>query len=218
AKLVGVRHQVHDEADPEWLGKKDVRRGIGEIGKAGLAYDILVKTRELPAALALVRGLADMRFVIDHIAKPPIASGVSSEWAASGSSAETPRSCTGSRCRPLSRGSRFLCHRSPRNGGHEMQAYGMALDLRDDPQLIARYKKEHAEVWPEVVARLRDIGVTEMKIFLLGRRMFMYCETRDGFDPANDFARSNDDPTYKKWDELMRTMQQRVDEARPGEW
>ena len=82
AKLVGVRHQVHDEADPEWLGKKDVRRGIGAIGKAGLAYDILVKTRELPAALALVRGLADMRFVIDHIAKPPIASGVSSEWAA----------------------------------------------------------------------------------------------------------------------------------------
>src|SRR5439155_24305875 len=99
-----------------------------------------------------------------------------------------------------------------------MQTYGMALDLRDDPLLIARYKKEHAEVWPEVVARLRDIGVTEMKIFLLGPRMFMYCETRDGFDPANDFARSNDDPTYKKWDELMRTMQQRVDEARPGEW
>ena len=99
-----------------------------------------------------------------------------------------------------------------------MQAYGMALDLRDDPTLIARYKKEHAQVWPEVVARLREIGVTEMKIFLLGRRMFMYCETRDGFDPAHDFARSNDDPTYKKWDELMRTMQQRVDEARPGEW
>jgi len=99
-----------------------------------------------------------------------------------------------------------------------VQAYGMALDLRDDPVLIARYKKEHAQVWPEVVARLREIGVTEMKIFLLGRRMFMYCETRDGFDPANDFARSNDDPTYRKWDELMRSMQERVAEARPGEW
>ena len=99
-----------------------------------------------------------------------------------------------------------------------MQAYGMALDLRDDPTLIARYKKEHAQVWPEVLARLREIGVTEMKIFLLGRRMFMYCETRDGFDPANDFARSNDDPTYRKWDELMRSMQERVGEARPGEW
>src|SRR5256885_10819639 len=73
---------------------------------------------------------------------------------ASGSSAETRPFPTGSPC--------------PRTriGGPDMQTYGMALDLRDDPLLIARYKKEHAEVWPEVVARLRDIGVTEMKIFL----------------------------------------------------
>jgi len=81
AKLVGIRHQVHDETDPEWLAKKDVRRGITAVGKAGLAYDILVKTRELPAALAMVRALPEMRFVIDHIAKPPIASGATSEWA-----------------------------------------------------------------------------------------------------------------------------------------
>jgi L-fuconolactonase len=80
-KLVGIRHQVHDEADPEWLGRKDVRRGIAATGKAGLAYDILVRTRELPAALALANALPDMRFVIDHIAKPPIASGATSEWA-----------------------------------------------------------------------------------------------------------------------------------------
>jgi L-rhamnose mutarotase len=99
-----------------------------------------------------------------------------------------------------------------------MQAYGMALDLRDDPRLIARYKKEHQSVWPEVLARLREVGVTEMRIYLLGRRMFMYCETKDGFDPAKDFARANDDPTYQKWDDLMRTMQERVVGARPGEW
>ena len=99
-----------------------------------------------------------------------------------------------------------------------MQAYGMALDLRDDPMLIARYRREHQHAWPEVLARLREIGVSEMKIFLLGRRMFMYCETRDGFDPATDFPRANEDPTYKKWDELMRTMQERVREAKAGEW
>ena len=81
-KLVGLRHQVHDEADPDWLGKKDVRRGIAAVGKAGLTYDILVRTRELPAALALVKALPDVRFVIDHIAKPPIASGAIDEWAA----------------------------------------------------------------------------------------------------------------------------------------
>jgi L-fuconolactonase len=82
AKLVGIRHQVHDEADPEWLARKDVRKGVAAVGKAGLTYDILVRTRELPAALAMVRALPDMRFVIDHLAKPPIASGAIDEWAA----------------------------------------------------------------------------------------------------------------------------------------
>src|SRR5439155_601479 len=110
---------------------------------------------------------------------------------ASGSSAEMPWSCTGSRC---------PCRPRP-SGDPEVQAYGMALDLRDDPKVIARYKKEHAQVWPAVLARLREVGVTEMKIYLLGRRMFMYCETKDGFDPSKDFARSNDDPTYRKWDD-----------------
>jgi L-rhamnose mutarotase len=99
-----------------------------------------------------------------------------------------------------------------------VQYYGMTLKLRDDPATIARYKAEHLKAWPEVLARLRRIGVTEMKIFLLGTHLFMYCETVDGFDPERDFARSLNDPTYQKWDELMRSMQERVPEARSGEW
>lgn len=94
----------------------------------------------------------------------------------------------------------------------------MTLALRDDAAAVERYKAEHAKAWPEVLSRLREVGVTEMKIFLLGTRLFMYCETRDGFDPEHDFARCNDDPTYRKWDELMRTMQERVGEARADEW
>jgi L-fuconolactonase len=82
AKLVGIRHQVHDEADPAWLGRADVRRGLAALGDAGLAYDILVRTRELPAALAAVRAVPATRFVIDHLAKPPIASGAIEDWAA----------------------------------------------------------------------------------------------------------------------------------------
>jgi L-rhamnose mutarotase len=99
-----------------------------------------------------------------------------------------------------------------------MQSYGLALDLRDDPAAIARYRMEHERAWPVVLERLRAVGVTEMKIYLLGRHLFMYCETRDGFDPGKDFARASDDPEYRKWDELMRTMQERVPEAKPGEW
>ena len=74
-KLVGIRHQVHDEADPEWLLRDDVQRGIAAVGDAGLVYDLLVRTRELPAALETVRKLARTRFVIDHAAKPQIAAG-----------------------------------------------------------------------------------------------------------------------------------------------
>ena len=74
-RLVGIRHQVHDEDDPDWLCRPDVRRGIAAVGDAGLAYDLLVRTRELPAALKTVRALPRVRFVIDHLAKPPIQEG-----------------------------------------------------------------------------------------------------------------------------------------------
>jgi L-fuconolactonase len=82
AKLVGVRHQVHDEPDPDWLLRDDVRRGLRAVGDAGLAYDLLVRPRELPAALRTAADLPEVRFVIDHIAKPPIRTGDDRAWAA----------------------------------------------------------------------------------------------------------------------------------------
>jgi L-fuconolactonase len=80
--LVGIRHQVHDEDDAEWLLRPEVQRGLAAVRDAGLAYDLLVRPRELPAALATARAFPDMRFVIDHLAKPPIASGEVAAWAA----------------------------------------------------------------------------------------------------------------------------------------
>jgi L-fuconolactonase len=80
AKLVGIRHQVQDEGDPKWLLRPDVRRGIAAVGDAGLVYDLLVKTRELPAAVEAVRQLPQVRFVIDHLAKPPIRRGDVNAW------------------------------------------------------------------------------------------------------------------------------------------
>lgn len=79
-RLVGIRHQVHDEPDPAWLVRPDVRRGIRAVGAAGLAYDLLVRARELPAALALARSLPDVRFVVDHLAKPLIAARAGEPW------------------------------------------------------------------------------------------------------------------------------------------
>jgi L-fuconolactonase len=80
-RLVGIRHQVQDEPDPGWLARPDVRHGLAAVARAGLAYDLLVRSRELPAALDAARALPDLRIVIDHLAKPPIASGALSPWA-----------------------------------------------------------------------------------------------------------------------------------------
>jgi len=80
-RLVGVRHQVQDEPDPDWLLRPEVQRGIAAVGAAGLVYDLLVLTPQLGAARQTVRAHPDMSFVLDHGAKPPIASGDWQPWA-----------------------------------------------------------------------------------------------------------------------------------------
>jgi L-fuconolactonase len=79
-RLVGIRHQVHDEADPDWLCRPDVRRGLVAVQERGLTYDLLVRARELPAAIETVRALPDLQFVLDHIAKPRIGEGKDPLW------------------------------------------------------------------------------------------------------------------------------------------
>jgi L-fuconolactonase len=81
SRLVGIRHLVQDEPDPDWLRRSDVRRGLRAVGSAGLAYDLLVRPGQLPAALAVTGDLADVRFVLDHGAKPGIATGNREPWA-----------------------------------------------------------------------------------------------------------------------------------------
>lgn len=99
-----------------------------------------------------------------------------------------------------------------------MKSYGLTLCLKDDPVLIARYKEHHQHVWPEVLARIREVGITRMEIFLLGRRMFMYLQAVDSFEPARDFPRLNEDAKSREWDALMRTLQERAPEAGPDQW
>ena len=100
-----------------------------------------------------------------------------------------------------------------------MKAYGLALNLREDPQAIEKYKQYHRQVWPEVEEALKAVGITAMKIFLLGRCMFMYMQTVDDFDPNRDFPKYLDHhPRCRQWDELMCTFQEKVPEAGADEW
>lgn len=81
-KLVGIRHQVQGEPDPEWLLRPDVRDGLAAVAAAGLAYDLIVLPHQLPAAIAVAARMPQLTFVLDHLGKPPIASGALDPWAA----------------------------------------------------------------------------------------------------------------------------------------
>jgi L-fuconolactonase len=80
--LVGIRHLVQDEPDPNWLLREDVRRGLAALDEAGLVYDLVVKPPQLPAALKTVADFPHLRFVLDHIGKPDIKGHGFEAWAA----------------------------------------------------------------------------------------------------------------------------------------
>ncbi|MFF1510161.1 amidohydrolase family protein [Streptomyces sp. NPDC058326] len=79
--LVGVRHQVQSEPDPAWLLRPEVLRGLGAVAGAGLAYDLVILPHQLPAATAAAAELPGLTFVLDHAAKPPVATGRLEPWA-----------------------------------------------------------------------------------------------------------------------------------------
>ena len=80
SKLVGVRHIVQSEPDERFLLQPDFLRGISMLGEFDLAYDILIYPRHLPVAAEFVARFPRQRFVLDHLAKPPIKSGAFDPW------------------------------------------------------------------------------------------------------------------------------------------
>lgn len=79
-ELVGIRHLVQDEPDPCWLTRPEVQAGIAAVGAAGLAYDLLVTSTQLPATAETARNHPDVRFVLDHGAKPPVRDSILEPW------------------------------------------------------------------------------------------------------------------------------------------
>ncbi|MGW1184643.1 amidohydrolase family protein [Streptomyces drozdowiczii] len=80
-RLVGLRHQVQGEPDPEWLLRPDVLRGLAAAADAGLVYDLVVLPHQLPAATRAAATLPGLVFVLDHAGKPPVATGRTEPWA-----------------------------------------------------------------------------------------------------------------------------------------
>jgi L-rhamnose mutarotase len=97
------------------------------------------------------------------------------------------------------------------------QRYCLTLDLKDDPQLIAEYKKHHEKVWPEILKSIKDSGIEDMQIYLFGTRMFMIMDVNDTFSFEAKGAADRANPKVAEWERLMWKFQSPLPQAKPGE-
>ena len=95
--------------------------------------------------------------------------------------------------------------------------YCLTLDLKDDPQLIAEYKRYHQNVWPEILKSIRDSGIVNLEIYLLGTRMCMLMEVNEHFSFEVKSAADRANPKVQEWEQLMWRFQQALPGSKPGE-
>lgn len=98
-----------------------------------------------------------------------------------------------------------------------MQRHCLALDLKNDPALIAEYEAYHKAVWPEILESITSSGIQVLDIYRTGNRMFMIIEATDDFSFDKKAAMDQANPIVQKWEELMWTFQQAVPGAEAGE-
>ncbi|HTZ84791.1 MAG TPA: L-rhamnose mutarotase [Candidatus Acidoferrales bacterium] len=95
--------------------------------------------------------------------------------------------------------------------------YCLTLDLKDDPNLIAEYKRYHEHIWPEITRSIRESGIEDMEIYLLGTRLFMIMEVDDNFSFESKSEADRGNPKVQEWEQLMWKFQQALPQAKPGE-
>lgn len=93
----------------------------------------------------------------------------------------------------------------------------LTLDLKDDPALIAQYKKYHEKIWPEITESIRKSGIEDMEIYLLGTRMFMTMDVNESFSFEKKAKADRENPKVQAWEQLMWKFQQALPQAAAGE-
>lgn len=98
-----------------------------------------------------------------------------------------------------------------------MKKYCLALDLIDDPVLIAEYEAYHKKIWPEIHDSITQSGIEQMEIYRAGNRLFMIMEVNDSFSFTAKSAADAGNPKVQEWEQLMWKYQQALPVAKPGE-
>jgi L-rhamnose mutarotase len=95
--------------------------------------------------------------------------------------------------------------------------YCLTLDLKDDPQLIAEYKRYHEKIWPEITKSIKDASIRDLEIYLQGTRMFMILEADETFSFEKKAEADRTNPKVQEWETLMWKFQKALPQAHPGE-
>ncbi|MBP1539975.1 MAG: L-rhamnose mutarotase [Prevotella sp.] len=90
-----------------------------------------------------------------------------------------------------------------------VKRYVQTMDLKNEPALISEYRRRHSEgeAWPEIIAGIREVGILEMDIYILGSRLVMIVETPVDFDWDSAMARLATLPRQQEWEEFMACFQ-----------
>jgi L-rhamnose mutarotase len=98
-----------------------------------------------------------------------------------------------------------------------MKRYCLALDLIEDPELIAEYEKYHQNIWAEIKQSILDSGIRNMEIYRVQNRLFMIIEANESFsfEAKNEADKNN--PKVQEWEELMWKFQQQLPNSKYGE-
>lgn len=98
-----------------------------------------------------------------------------------------------------------------------MRRYAMALDLKDDPQLIAEYEGYHRKIWPEIKDSIKAAGIAQMEIYRAGNRLVMLMEVEDSFSFEAKEKADAENPKVQEWEDLMWKYQKAIPVAEPGQ-
>lgn len=95
--------------------------------------------------------------------------------------------------------------------------YCLTLDLHDDADLIAEYKRYHQKIWPEITQSIKDSGIEDMQIYLFGARLFMIMDVNEHFSFKAKALADRANPKVQEWEQLMWQFQAPLPQAKPGE-
>jgi L-rhamnose mutarotase len=97
------------------------------------------------------------------------------------------------------------------------QRHCFALDLKNDPELVAEYERYHQQVWPGILESIRDAGIELLEIYRVEQRLFMIMEVSESFSFERKQSMDDANALVQEWEALMWKYQQALPSAAPGQ-